>query len=943
MRFSGCPGPAARPLRVWLPIVVLALSPLPAAAQLDPSGTWSTWQTEHFRIHIRRERAHLVQRVADEAERAYRLLASELVPPRGTVDIAVFDNVDFSNGAASVFPSNKLFIFLAPPATELALAHYDEWVRVVLVHELTHVFHLDRTRGFWRGMQYMFGRAPWTFPNAYRSSWVKEGLATYYESRFTDAGRVRGAFHTQLLASTATSGVWPRSEDATLVSPRWPGGQRPYAWGSRFFASQVTSGGDSLPSRFVERSAGKLWPLTVGSPLQEAGGTSVRAGWKRMRESYTPPSGTGLATVLARGLLSRPAPVASPSGHALAYLHSDGRRDATVRVLLADSSRTASHRVNAGVRIAWHGTSLIIGQLDYASPASIRSHLYLWRELKTWERISNTERFTSPFSNGARVGGVRVEDGRRRPLWLDPDGGHEPVNLPPADDWGEIAVREGWGAGDALLKGRRELVVWPLTDPSAARRVTLGNALLSDVSWAPDGTVLFVSEVSGLPQVYRYDRGSDRVSRLTTELGGARSPQELPDGSLVFTSVFHDGMAVMQLAPDQLADAPTVTQPTTSMEVAPRAAVQERGYNPWPALVPKYWNPVLHVESETGTFLGAFTSADDPIGRTQYLASLAVAPSTGRTEGVLSVAHQRWQGAAVNVSVRQSWLGFGLLTNAGVVPFGEREQAATVGVRLARRWWRSGAVVRLATGLEQFSLFDESSAGALIFEGPTSLAASISGSLFYRSRPALAISVENGVRLDALYERQWSLRDGASSFETRGAVAGFLGVGLPGFARWVLALRLTGGGAGGSAPRTIAVGGESGDRFEVAPGLIVGTGRRAFALRGYPRVGGFDRALTAVAEARIPIALIGRGMPIIPIVFDRVSATLFYEFGTARIASDGGTENNLQSAGTELIADLGILYDVPTRVRVGAAVPLTDGLGVSRGDIRAYVTFGTSF
>src|SRR6058998_2049190 len=69
-----------------------------AEAQVDPSGSWRTLHTPHFRLHFRpayREAA-LVQ--AREAERSYGLLSTELHPPRGVVDLTLADDVDFANG-----------------------------------------------------------------------------------------------------------------------------------------------------------------------------------------------------------------------------------------------------------------------------------------------------------------------------------------------------------------------------------------------------------------------------------------------------------------------------------------------------------------------------------------------------------------------------------------------------------------------------------------------------------------------------------------------------------------------------------------------------------------------------------------------------------------------------------------------------------------------------
>ena len=58
----------------------------PAPAQMDPSGDWRTWHTEHFRVHARVGHTESAERFAREAERAYALFATELPTPRGTIE-----------------------------------------------------------------------------------------------------------------------------------------------------------------------------------------------------------------------------------------------------------------------------------------------------------------------------------------------------------------------------------------------------------------------------------------------------------------------------------------------------------------------------------------------------------------------------------------------------------------------------------------------------------------------------------------------------------------------------------------------------------------------------------------------------------------------------------------------------------------------------------------
>ncbi len=130
-----------------LRILLVLLLASRAEAQVDPSGSWRTLHTPHFRIHFRPTYRDAALTQAREAERSYELLATELHPPRGVVDITLADDIDAANGFTTVFPSNRITIYTAPPAGDHGLLFFDSWLRLVTTHELTHVFHLDRSRG----------------------------------------------------------------------------------------------------------------------------------------------------------------------------------------------------------------------------------------------------------------------------------------------------------------------------------------------------------------------------------------------------------------------------------------------------------------------------------------------------------------------------------------------------------------------------------------------------------------------------------------------------------------------------------------------------------------------------------------------------------------------------------------------------------------------------
>ena len=113
----------------------LGLAGIGEAAIFDPAARWKTIETQHFRIHH-------PERIGEVAKRAARIL-EEIHPeitakwnwkPWSYTEVVVVDNTDEANGMAAVIPCNWMLIFVVPPDPDSSLAHYDDWLRMLLVH-----------------------------------------------------------------------------------------------------------------------------------------------------------------------------------------------------------------------------------------------------------------------------------------------------------------------------------------------------------------------------------------------------------------------------------------------------------------------------------------------------------------------------------------------------------------------------------------------------------------------------------------------------------------------------------------------------------------------------------------------------------------------------------------------------------------------------------------
>ena len=141
-------------------------------------------------------------------------------------------------------------MYAHPPLDDLSLRYYNDWLALVITHELTHVFHLDRTRGWWRVAQHVFGRSPALFPNQYRPAWVTEGLAVYFESDLTGFGRVEGTYEQMIIASAARSRGVLGIDKWSLATTRYPYGDIAYGSGALFMDYLARTRGDCVDWTF---------------------------------------------------------------------------------------------------------------------------------------------------------------------------------------------------------------------------------------------------------------------------------------------------------------------------------------------------------------------------------------------------------------------------------------------------------------------------------------------------------------------------------------------------------------------------------------------------------------------------------------------------------------------------------------------------------------------
>jgi len=980
----------------WAAVAAAVLAPGAAWAQIPSDEQWRVIDTPHFRMHYAPGLEPLARRAAARAEEAYAAISAVLVrPPRGRVDVLVADNVDFSNGFATPFPRNRVVIYAHPPVDDPTLAFYDDWVQLVLTHELTHVFHLDYARGLPRIPRYVLGRHPLGFPETTTTDWEKEGLATYLESRLTRAGRVRATIHEMELRTAVLEGRFFSIDRASGDPASWPGGNTPYVYGSMFLQYLSETHGERAAGEFVRRYGGYVVPFLNDQAAKRAYGVSFSRAWREWRASLQARYRAEADSLRALGLTEPQVltkagrnaefPRWSPDGRWIAYGAQTGREEAQQRLVDGDGNERAIAPRTTLAPESWtaDGRSLVTSMIDLRDPYHAYSDLYRIAVDGGRERMTEGARLLQPdVARDGRIVALRTGGGTTVPVVIDAPGAAPRGLAAPSLDvqwayprWSPDGTRiaiSRWRQG-----GYYDVVVLDSSGRVVAE-ATGDRAVDSAPAWSPDGRwVLFSSDRTGIANLYAYEVNGGRVMQVTNVLTGAFQPDVSPDGRwIAFQYYRSDGYHVARIpfTPDAWRPAPPVRPQVAPARVSPdperAVAGAAHAYSALRSVLPTYWEPTWVSSGTFGTGVGVAVSGNDVVERHLWGATGVVYPTDGRFEGGVAYLFRGLRNPALGASVFQDWsvpLRVAVNTPSGsfVNTLLERERSVSAVATFARPRFRSYGWLSLGANLRdralQWTVPDLPP--SLPLDRPPELGAIATLGLSTARAYDFSISTQDGFVAAASVEGRRATRPREGETAHRGYTRvdgraqlyrGFRGWG---FARHVLAVRAVGGADFGSGTQYFAVGGTTGDgvAFPLSTGASLG-GTRDLFVRGYDEATQFgDRAVAGTAEWRFPIALVERGVGLVPVYLDRVWGTAFVDGGTAwcvqgcdpAVATAYPDAKPLVSAGAELGGDVLLGFNTRFRLRGGVALPLTSVPTLAGGNERPatkfYFTLGQSF
>ncbi|MBM4194434.1 MAG: hypothetical protein FJ202_08670 [Gemmatimonadetes bacterium] len=973
----------------------------PCAAQLAPNLHWQTLMTPHFRVTFSPGLEETARRAAGSAERAYAALARELHPPRGTIDLVVADNIDDSNGYAIVAPSNRIVVYARPSIEGGALRYSPDWIDLVVTHELAHIFHLDRTRGLWRLGQYVFGRNPHLFPNTYSPSWLIEGLAVYYETKLTGAGRLAGTDFGATIRTHELFGAPPKLNALSSASPNYPLGNVAYTYGAQVIEQAARTAGPEGMKKFVESNSAWLIPFMLNTNAKRGFGIafdSAHAVWTdsahraaqlalRRAPGPTPIMDRGWFSGTPRWaddstlLFASASPSALPS---LKRVGVSGGQPAVVAV-----------RKTSGVTSPIAGGWRVFAQQDYVDPYTRRSDLFLEHSGRTWQ-LTRGARLMQPDARRCDAGGppaggeaqltidrlpddapalciaaVEIVPGASRIVQVRVQANRVHVSpmtaSSPAEHWSEPRwSRSGTqvAATHWLRGGTMEIALVGGTD--AVRSLGRTRAVVGAPSWgAGDSTLFFVSDRSGRSAVYRANVQTGEIARIADSPTALEDAEVSPDGRRVATFVLRaDGYNLALVDANTrgvAADSTSVLAPIHAFSVATTDAPVGK-YSAWRTVLPRHWLPTADLSDEDRQTWGFRTSGSDVVGRHAWEFRAALEPERNEPSWRADYAFAGLGMPVVQAGAEELWEHLALVDST----------RRRVGTLQRRRVFADGAVSFTRRRIDNLSSL--AVGGSMEWRDfgvdPISLAPQLSPTLkrqytypsyfvsarFSNARvPSLALGPENGVSLSGTARVRWRSDAPATTRATTysGAVTLHRAFDFGARVHHLAVLRGVAAMTDITSATELRAGGGSGGSVDIVPGVSVGESRRTFFVRGFPGgVQSGSRAVGMNAEYRFPLAFPARGLWKFPLFFQRVSGVFFADGAAAWCHAGAATSpicpratprTYIASAGAELHFDTALQYDSPYRFRLGAAVP-TRG-SASFGDTRpnVYFTVGLPF
>jgi len=976
--------------------IFLSLNLINNAFAVDPDLNWKTIENKYLYVHYAQGNKAIAERVLAITESTHLRLTKELNwAPKNKTHLVLSDESDQPNGFASPLFFNHTVIFLAPPSSVNTLEDFDDWLTTVIVHEYTHIIHLDKTAGAPEYLRKLFGRFFFLFPNLFQPSWIIEGLATHKETNVErGTGRGQSAMYVSMMRQEVAKGLQPISH-VNLPVATWPAGTTRYLYGVYFMQFISESYGAEKLQQWIEEYSDNLFPFFINTNANKILDKNLTSLWVEYQQWLNDKFQPQIKAIKARGIkagkqLSRDAyrtnslsAIKNKNGVEIYYVQNNGYQRASLMRINSKGKLQALIDLNGEAQLDLHVTAgLLLTQNEFCNNYTIYSDIYLFdADTKKLKRLTQCGRylFASWFPDGKQIMAVHHNAGKFELQLLDEEAQLKTVLWRAKNDEiigqidvsadGKQLVASLWRKGDGW-----NIELFDIKQKQW-KKITRGVSIAAYPQYTEHGYIIFSMEADGVYNLYRYflpgHLKAEKVEQLTNVIGGAfQSSQPTENGAIYYSGYSAEGFAIYEMMSDKIIldkmmpnkmqgdktevnrfdmaelreesidkqfDKLTIAEPfifkNDHLQLIDHKIIvhEQNNYSARSSIAPHWWFPSFEF-SEQRSQWGLTTAGADALGFHRY--SLTASYDTQLDKPAASLAY---------AYVDRLFLSWARINEIFLDSTDEINRITQRDVA-SLTWAFHNRRIQKQSDLLFSVIYDHSADSELAGEAQSwsGLSDHLLGiAWLYNSADSnpLSISLVDGMHLRLVAEDSDMLNSDFSGQVYTLDWKQYIRTGKES----VFALRFL-QGWGTESPQLFKLGGEGFNQD--ALGLLLNGAssegvfdRRSYALRGYkeglPQLRG-RRVQLLSGEWRFPLQRIESGIMTPPVGIMQWFATLFAETGSAYQNSPG---TYYTSAGLEITVDINLFYNVLLRTRLGYA----HGFDRDIGDDRLYLKIGSSF
>ena len=239
-----------------------------------------------------RTEIHYAEKDQAVALRAVEIIKNDLTKiveyfhyiPREPVHFNIDPYLHVTNGNASPFPTNIINLYNFPSSNLEHLIIMEDWLQGLMLHEFTHITHLDQTRGYLETGRSIFGTIA-KVPPGIVPRWFTEGIAVWAESHFlTQHGRLQNELLNKDLWILLQNKKFCSTIDCLDAPDGYPHGQLAYWAGGHFMEYLENKKADTIRC-LVETNSRRI-PFFLNGAFEACGGATANELFRQFRADY---------------------------------------------------------------------------------------------------------------------------------------------------------------------------------------------------------------------------------------------------------------------------------------------------------------------------------------------------------------------------------------------------------------------------------------------------------------------------------------------------------------------------------------------------------------------------------------------------------------------------------------------------------------------------------